>query len=261
MSALPSAARRDAPARRSKRLVVERSEGATVWSQIERQLADRIANGSLHPGAQLPAEHALAEEFGVNRHTVRQAIASLSAKGLVRVAHGRGTFVSDFAVDFVLGRRTRLSENLAAVGLKGRHRLLAASSVRASARIAAKLRVDAGASLLRLITLGEARGCAISCGERFFLATRFAGLAAVFERTGSITRALQEFGVADYTRRESLIAARLPDAAVARHLRQSAARPALYVESLNVDALGRPVEFGCTWFAGDLVQLVVEPGR
>ncbi len=261
MSVASVVAPHDAPARRARRVVLERAENATVWSQIERQLAERIAGGSLHPGAQLPAEHALAEEFGVNRHTVRQAIASLSAKGLVRVAHGRGTFVSDFAVDFVLGKRTRLSENLAAVGLKSRHRLLDAGTVRATARVAAKLRVDSGTSLLRLITLGEARGCAISCGERFFPEARFAGLAAVFERTGSITHALQEFGVADYTRRESLITARSPDALVARHLRQSTTRPALYVESVNVDALGRPVEFGCTWFAGDLVQLVVEPGR
>ncbi|MBA2414009.1 MAG: GntR family transcriptional regulator, partial [Burkholderiaceae bacterium] len=58
---------------------MERADGATVWSQIEQQLAERIASGTLRNGSQLPAEHALAEEFGVNRHTVRQAIASLSA--------------------------------------------------------------------------------------------------------------------------------------------------------------------------------------
>lgn len=261
MSAVPESVPCAAPARRSRRGRVERTESSTVWSQIEQKLAERIASGSLRPGAQLPPEHALAEDFGVNRHTVRQAIAGLSARGLVRVAHGRGTFVSEVAVDFVLGKRTRFSENLAAVGLKGRHRLLDTGTVRATSRIAAKLGVDSGASVLRLLTLGAARGCAISRGERFFPAARFAGLATVFERTGSITRALQEFGVADYTRRESLITARMPEADVARQLGQAANRPALYVESVNVDALRRPVEFGCTWFAGDLVQLVVEPGR
>jgi GntR family phosphonate transport system transcriptional regulator len=34
----------------------------------------------------------------------------------------------------------------------------------------------------------------------------------------------------------------------------------LHVESVNVDAGGRPIEFGRTQFAGDLVQLVVSPG-
>jgi GntR family transcriptional regulator len=51
-------------------------------------LAERVS-----PGGQLPAEPVLAEHFGVSRSVVRQALARLEAAGLVRRAHGAGTFV------------------------------------------------------------------------------------------------------------------------------------------------------------------------
>src|SRR5262252_7530382 len=88
----------------------------TVWSRIEASIARDIAKGRFRPGERLASEHELALRFNVNRHTVRQALGSLGAKGLLRTEHGRGTFVADYAVDYLLARRTRFSENLAASG-------------------------------------------------------------------------------------------------------------------------------------------------
>ena len=45
---------------------------------------------------------------------------------------------------------------------------------------------------------------------------------------------------------------------VAAHLKQPVARPALYVSSVNVDPDGTPIEYACTWFAGDRVTLTVD---
>lgn len=64
---------------------------------LPEQLADalraRIAAGEWAPGEQLPSEQALAEESGVSRPTVRIALRSLIASGLVRTRQGAGTFV------------------------------------------------------------------------------------------------------------------------------------------------------------------------
>lgn len=234
--------------------------GAAVWTQIEQRIADQIAQGRLQPGERLPAEHALAESFGVNRHTVRQALGSLAARGLLRVQHGRGTFVADFAVDYVLGRRTRFAENLAAAGLKGSHTLVESGEMRAPAAVARALQLPGGTRVLRLVTLGETHGRPVSLAEHYFCAARVPGLVAAFERSGSISRALAACGIPDYTRTLSRITARLPDKAVAARLGQPPGRPVLHVEGLNVDPQGTPLEFGSTHFAGDLVQLLVEPG-
>lgn len=242
-------------------LAAPRERLMTVWSRIEQRLAADIARGRYRPGERLETEHRLAGRFGVNRHTVRQALGSLAAKGLVRVERGRGTFVADFAVDYVLGSRTRFSENLAAAGFAGRHRLMETREIAADREIACELGLRRGARVFLLVTLGEARGRPIVFGEHYFPAARFPGLEGHFRETGSISRALARLGVSDYTRRRSVVRARQPDAAVAARLGQSRATPAFYVESVNVDGDGQPIEFARTWFSGDRVQLVVEPGR
>ncbi|MFT3875283.1 MAG: FadR/GntR family transcriptional regulator [Propioniciclava sp.] len=56
-------------------------------------LRQRIIEGDLAPGALLPSESALSEEFGVSRTVVREATAALRAAGLVETFQGRGSFV------------------------------------------------------------------------------------------------------------------------------------------------------------------------
>lgn len=60
------------------------------------ELRNAILAGRLAPGDKLPAERALAEVFGVNRVTVRSALAQLATAGLLRVRQGSGYVVLDF---------------------------------------------------------------------------------------------------------------------------------------------------------------------
>lgn len=61
-------------------------------------LADQIVNdilaGRYPANSPLPSETELAEQTGVSRLTVREAVKALAAKQVVRVEHGRGTFVN-----------------------------------------------------------------------------------------------------------------------------------------------------------------------
>lgn len=229
----------------------------SFWTRIATELAEAIARGVYPPGERLPSEHALAEQFGVNRHTIRRSLASLSSQGLLRVTQGSGTYVEEFAVDLVLARRTRHHQNMALAGLRGGLRVLDARTVRASAAQARALQVPVRSTLLRMQVLGEAEQQPLHVGERFFPLPRFARLEAVVRETGSITAAFAAHGVDDYTRHESRITAQMPEAEVAAQLRQSVARPVLLVESVNVDTEAQPIEFARTWFAGDRITLTV----
>ena len=62
---------------------------------IVERIETLILEGSLRPGERLPAERALAEDFGVSRPSLREAIQKLVARGLLISRHGGGTFVSD----------------------------------------------------------------------------------------------------------------------------------------------------------------------
>ena len=62
---------------------------------IVERIETLILEGSLRPGERLPAERVLAEDFGVSRPSLREAIQKLVARGLLISRHGGGTFVSD----------------------------------------------------------------------------------------------------------------------------------------------------------------------
>ncbi|MFE4594142.1 GntR family transcriptional regulator [Streptomyces laurentii] len=66
------------------------------WQQIEDVIVRRIRAGEYPPGAQL-SEVRLAEEFGVNRDTLRKATRSLRAAGWIVTTPGLGSFVAPAA--------------------------------------------------------------------------------------------------------------------------------------------------------------------
>ncbi|MGO1502630.1 MAG: GntR family transcriptional regulator [Marinobacter sp.] len=62
---------------------------------IVEKLETMILEGGLKPGERLPAERALAEQFGVSRPSLREAVQKLVAKELLISRQGGGNFVSD----------------------------------------------------------------------------------------------------------------------------------------------------------------------
>jgi GntR family transcriptional regulator, transcriptional repressor for pyruvate dehydrogenase complex len=65
-----------------------------LYEQIVRQIEESVQKGTLKEGDQLPAERELAQQFGVSRTAVREAIKALHEKGLVDAFPGRGTFIT-----------------------------------------------------------------------------------------------------------------------------------------------------------------------
>ena len=62
---------------------------------IVAQLETMILEGTLRVGERLPAERALAEQFGVSRPSLREAIQKLVAKGLLVSRQGGGNYVAE----------------------------------------------------------------------------------------------------------------------------------------------------------------------
>lgn len=62
--------------------------------QVVAQLLAAIGSGEHPPGGQLPPEAELAARANVSRLTLREAVKVLRDKGVLRVEHGRGTFVN-----------------------------------------------------------------------------------------------------------------------------------------------------------------------
>ena len=61
--------------------------------QIVDQILDLVKGGHFLPGSQLPPERELADELGVARASLREALSALQLMGLVETRPGQGTFV------------------------------------------------------------------------------------------------------------------------------------------------------------------------
>jgi DNA-binding FadR family transcriptional regulator len=64
-------------------------------SGLADSLIAQIESGDLKPGQRLPTEQAIMEATGVSRTIVREALATLRAKGLIITRQGLGAFVSN----------------------------------------------------------------------------------------------------------------------------------------------------------------------
>ncbi|HEY3365394.1 MAG TPA: FadR/GntR family transcriptional regulator [Symbiobacteriaceae bacterium] len=76
-----------------------RIENQRIYQQIVEQITVMVKDGNLKPGDRLPAERSLAEEFGVSRAAVREALSALGMMGLLEVHQGEGTFIRNIGTE------------------------------------------------------------------------------------------------------------------------------------------------------------------
>lgn len=232
--------------------------GTWLWRQIVTALEVDIAGGAYPPGAKLPTEADLARRFGVNRHTLRRALAHLRAAGAIYVRQGAGAYVAQARLDYRLGTRTRFQENLARSGQTSARKILRLETLPADAEQAEALGLGADARVHVFEGIGLGDDVPLTVILSAFPAARLPDLPRHLRESGSVTAALAAGGAGDYRRLWTRLTAESAGAVVARHLRIAQGSPLLAAVSLNVDGEGRPVEFGRTWFCSDRVQLVVD---
>ncbi len=70
------------------------SDNKALSEKIISQITDAVARGDLKPGDRLPTERDLASQFHVSRTVIRDAVKTLSGRGILNVRHGVGIFVA-----------------------------------------------------------------------------------------------------------------------------------------------------------------------
>jgi GntR family transcriptional regulator len=209
------------------------------YAQIIAQIEQSIVDGDLEPGDRLPPERALAAEHGVSRMTVRQALQSLEARGLLRRAIGRngGSFVAQPKVERDLGTFSGLSEQLARQGVVAGARVLSAGEV------------DGAVEIVR-VRLADGEPFAVERSS--FPADRFRGLLQC-DLTGSLYELLGDAAPVRAVERIEPVLADADDAA-ALGLRVGA--PLMLVDRVAYDDAGLVVETARDVFRGDRTRIV-----
>jgi GntR family phosphonate transport system transcriptional regulator len=232
---------------------------SALWAAIAATVKSEIEAGHYRPGDKLPTEAAFAARFGVNRHTIRHALASLAEEGAVHSRRGAGVFVTARPTEYRLGRRVRFRQNVLAAGQTPLRRITRIETRAADADEARALKLGTGEAVHVVEGVSHADDQPIAAFRSVFPAGRLPGLPAALAAEGSITDALAACGIADYTRAETRLTAQLADPVLALALRVRPGTAVLRSVGVNIDDTGQPVEHGTTWFAGERVTLTVAP--
>lgn len=229
---------------------------------VRRTLADQISAGRLRPGQRLGAERALADELGVSRATLRQALAVLEEGGLVRRVPGRGggTFVSTAKIERDLSRVVGVPALLRSQGVVAGTRVMSARLAVADETAARELRLRSGGLVIDLVRIRLADGSPISVEHAMLPADRFPGLLEL-PLAGSVYELLDEYF--DTRPKEALerieVVTASPDEA--QILEVSTGAPLLSITRTAVDSADEPFEFSHDLFRGDRTRIVVRsPG-
>ena len=120
--------------------------------QVYVVLRQQIEEGQYSGELPLPSELELSEMFSVSRITVRRALDRLKQEGMVSRSRGRGTFAQQQKVPQAMNANLRgIFENLLAMGLRTRVKLIEFGYVPAPPMVAEKLKLAPGALVQRAV--------------------------------------------------------------------------------------------------------------
>jgi GntR family phosphonate transport system transcriptional regulator len=241
-----------------------RHHGIPAYRQIALALQQRIDEGEWAAGGQIPTEPQLTAEFGVNRLTVRQAIADLERAGSVIVRHGKGVFVAppftqaEIAVDAATQRVDTGSAHTALGELAGTvYERVVGAAQDGTAEASTHLLLAAG-GIQRVDTVTGRPGGAPRVLTSYWLDKHRLG-DLVRRWTGDVPlpvllRAAYGIELSYDWRGFSAAAAGLADS---EHLQVAVGHPLLVRDGVSVDQHGVPVYYLRRRFPGESVKFVL----
>lgn len=214
---------------------------------VRSEVLGRLAGSA--PDTRLPEERELAEEFGVSRATVRQALAALVNEGKVYAIRGRGTFVAPDSISKGLRLRS-FSDDMRSRGLEPATHLLLAEAITADPEVSALLDLAPGASVIHLERLRRAAGIPM-CVESVWLPASLCPHLLSEDLEQSLYELLSaRYGIEIRTANERIAAAVMNDAARGL-LSMPNPSAAMVITRRSFDQAGRAIEFARTTYRAD----------
>jgi len=227
--------------RLAKLITIDRSSPVPLYFQVASRLEDLIVTGELAPGARLDNEIALADELGLSRPTMRQAIAHLVNRGMLVRKRGVGTQVVRAQVHRKL-QLTSLYEDLAAAHRNPRTEVLGFDLRPASEQVATALNIEPRTIVVFLERLRYSQGEPLAL-LRNYLPEGLVNLTEDRLAENGLYAILRESGVNPHLADQS-IGARKATAGEARLLTETRGAPLLTMTRIAYDHNGRPIEYG-----------------
>jgi GntR family transcriptional regulator len=227
-----------------------------LYLQLQRRLSQAVADGRLVAGDSLPAERDMAAMTGLSRVTVRRAVQTLVAEGLLVQRRGSGTFVAQRVerLEQALSLLTSFTEDMARRG-RGVESVWLSRAIHAPApEEVMALGLGAGDRVARIERVRQSDGVPLAIERASLPLTVLpdpmlveTSLYAVLQARGlRPVRAVQRISAANVGGRDAELLGVAPGMA------------GLRIERIGYDASGRVVEFTRSLYRGDAYDFAVE---
>lgn len=236
------------------------TSSGTLHAQLYEELLSQIRAGKWGPGAKIPTEVQLIDLYGVSRMTVRRALEDLRRDGVVERKPALGTFVREQPLTAKIPGLHSLTDEILQLGMTPGSRLLARSTVPASAEIAEQLELRAGTPVLHLDRVRTANGRAFYVAESFINIERFPVLADqdYADPELSLLQTYRDFLGLEVERMTQLLSAAGAPSLVAEELEIKVGSPVLRFERSIYLHGGHPVEHVKAYFRGESYKFFTE---
>jgi len=235
--------------------------GIPLHEQISSYFRGEIESGGLVPHVQLPSESELCEQFGVSRVTVRRALQTLEADGLVYRRQGLGSFVCERRVPQGLVRLTDFAEDMRRAGIEASSRVLHQESEPCPAEVAEHLGIAEGSPVLRLdrLRLGDGDPVAL---DRTWLPSFYAHLLAGHDLEGDTVYGILEkvYGIRALSARLRILSSGAEDD-LAHHLGVRVGSPLLLIERTSRTLGDKVIYFQRRYYRADRIAYELEVAR
>lgn len=225
-----------------------------LYEQAHQALAELVASGTYRPGSRLPSERALGQALGVSRLTLRRALESLVALGIVERRASRGWFVAEGPVTGATNELMSFARMARARGLEPTSRVLRAEVRPATLDESEVLRMAPGASIHDLERLRMLDGIPIAVDRSLIPLARAPWLTQTDFAVTSLHASLEQRGIIPTTA-EYTIGVADADERLGELLDLPAGKGLLQVTGVTFDQRGVPFELGWAVYRPDRYRM------
>lgn len=233
---------------------LDRTNPLPLWAQVEADLRTRIEAGEFAEA--FPTDLQLTKDYGVSRHTVREAIRHLNKSGLLKRVRGRGTVLNQAEFEQSLGTLYSLFQSVESTGVAQMSEVLRCE-VETNTVAAGHLGVAEDTTLFVLERVRFAGDAPLAIDRAWLLAAVAEPLLAVDWSHTALYAELAKIGAPVPNQGWERLTPVLPAAGDRSRLGLGKSDAAFFLERLGTRD-GRPIEWRTTVIRGDRYRFVTD---
>ncbi|MCM3616496.1 GntR family transcriptional regulator [Sutcliffiella horikoshii] len=240
--------------------MIDKTSPIPMYYQLESHIKNQINAGIILPGDSIPSEREYAENYGISRMTVRQAINSLVNEGLLYRKKGSGTFVSEKKIEQPLQGLTSFTEDMRKRGMSPTSELIHFEVIPATTFIANELKINEYAPVYEIKRIRLADGEPMALETNYLSANMVKGLTEEVVNA-SIYAYIEEKLNLRIAHADQLIESIKASTEDGKLLKIEKGHPMLYIQRNTYLQDGTPLELVKSVYRGDRYKFHIKMNR